>query len=72
MEALVAADDPDPLKATVSGAGPADVEEEMTAVGGAGGVMTIGAVAVMEVDAILVRPAVLVTVSLAVYTPAML
>ena len=70
MDVPVAAVDPEPLKLTDSGATPAAVEEEMTAVGGAGGTIMAGAVGVTVVDAILVWPVVSVTVSLAIYEPA--
>ena len=70
MEAVDAAVESDALEVTVNGAGPAAVgDEEMTAVGGAGGAATIVAVAVIVVDAVLVRPAASVTVRRAVKEP---
>ena len=70
MAALDAAVEPAALKVTVSGARPAAVEDdEMTAVGGAGSAATIGAVAVIVVAAVLVRPVEPVTVRRAVKEP---
>ena len=62
----VAAVDPVPLKLTVKGAVPAAGEEEIIAVGGKAGAIMTGAVVVTVTDAVLVRPAALVTVSMAV------
>ena len=68
MVAPVAAVEPAPLKLTVSGAWPAAVEEERTAVGGVAGV--VEAVAVTVAVAMLVWPVASVMVSLALYAPA--
>lgn len=66
--APVAAVEPWPLKLTVSGACPAAVDEERTAVGGVACVMGVEAVTVAAV--MLVWPVASVTVSLVVYAPA--
>ena len=63
MELPLAAVDPEPSKATVNGAGPAAVEVAITAVGG---IRTTGAVAVMAMDAELVKPMLSVTIRVAV------
>ena len=55
----LAAVEPDPLKVTANGSEPAAVEEETTAVGG---IRTIGAVTVVVLEAVLVRPLLSVTV----------
>jgi len=54
MEAVLAAVEPEPLKLTVNGAGPAAVEDESTAVGGVTGTGVVEAVAVIVVNAVLV------------------
>ena len=64
MGVLLVAVEPEPSKLTERGAGPAAVDEEITAVGGVTG--TTGAVAVTVVEARLVWPVASVTVNLAV------
>ena len=66
---MAAAVEPEPLNVTVRGAWPAAVDEETAAVGGV--VITAG-VTVTVVDAVLVWPAVLATVSTVEYVPALL